>query len=69
VRAAAELFSLEFTPLFMERYDLVFAAERAEDEPFARLRRRLESRAFRSEVRHLGGYNTDHTGDGTRRAG
>jgi len=47
----------------------VFAAERAEDEPFARLRTRLESRAFRSAVRHLGGYNTDHTGDGTRLAG
>jgi len=69
VRAAADLFGLEFTPLFMERYDLVFAAERAEDEPFARLRTRLDSRAFRSEVRHLGGYNTDHTGDGTRLAG
>lgn len=69
IRAAADLFGLEFTPLFMERYDLVFAAERAEDEPFARLRTRLDSRAFQSEVRHLGGYNTDHTGDGTRLAG
>ena len=69
VRAAAERFGLEFAPLFMERYDLVFAADRAEDEPFARLRERLDSRGFRTEVGHLGGYNADHTGDGTRLAG
>jgi putative molybdopterin biosynthesis protein len=69
VRAAAERYGLEFAPLFMERYDLVFAADRAEDEPFARLRERLDSRGFRSEVGHLGGYNSDHTGDGTRLAG
>jgi putative molybdopterin biosynthesis protein len=69
VRAAAERFDLEFTPLFMERYDLVFAADRAEDEPFVRLRERLDSRGFQSEVRGLGGYNADHTGDGTRLAG
>jgi len=69
VRAAAERFELEFTPLFMERYDLVFAADRAEDEPFARLRDRLDSRGFRSEVSGLGGYNADHTGDGIRLAG
>jgi molybdate-binding protein len=69
IRAAAEDFGLDFTPLFMERYDLVFAAGRAEDEPFARLRERLDSRAFRSEVRGLGGYDADHTGDGVRIAG
>jgi putative molybdopterin biosynthesis protein len=69
IRAAAERFGLDFTPLFMERYDLVFAADRAEQEPFARLRDRLDSRAFHSEVRGLGGYDADHTGDGTRLAG
>lgn len=69
VRTAAERFGLEFTPLFMERYDLVFAAERAEDEPFVRLRERLDSRGFHTEVTGLGGYNSDHTGDGTRLAG
>jgi putative molybdopterin biosynthesis protein len=69
VRAAADRFELEFTPLFTERYDLVFSADRAEEEPFARLRDRLDSRAFHTEVRRLGGYNADHTGDGTRLAG
>jgi molybdate-binding protein len=69
VRAAAEQYGLDFTPLFMERYDLVFAADRAEEEPFARLRDRLDSRAFHCEVRGLGGYDADHTGDGERLAG
>jgi molybdate-binding protein len=69
VRAAAEEFGLDFTPLFMERYDLVFNAERAEDEPFARLRERLDSRAFHTEVGRLGGYDAGHTGDGVRLAG
>jgi len=63
IRAAADRFGLEFTPLFFERYDLVFNADRAEDEPLARLRDRLESRAFRTEVRGLCGYDADHTGD------
>jgi putative molybdopterin biosynthesis protein len=66
IRAAADRFGLRFTPLFTERYDLVFAAERAEEEPFARLRDRLDSRAFRSEVGRLRGYDSEHTGDGVR---
>lgn len=66
VRAAADRFGLVFTPLFFERYDLVFKADRAEDEPLVRLRDRLESRAFRDEVRGLCGYDADHTGDGVR---
>ena len=69
IRAAADSFGLRFTPLFMERYDLVFAAERAEDEPFARLRDRLNSKAFHSEVSRLGGYDSGHTGDGVRIGG
>ena len=67
--AAAERFGLQFTPLFMERYDLVFAAGRADDEPFARLRERLASHAFHSEVGRLGGYDSMHTGDGVLLAG
>lgn len=69
IRAAAEEFDLDYTPLFTERYDLVFAAERAEEEPFARLRERLDGRAFRSEVSRLSGYDSGHTGDGVRLAG
>jgi putative molybdopterin biosynthesis protein len=66
IRAAAERFGLRFTPLFQERYDLVFDSERAEDEPFARLRERMDSKSFRSEVDRLGGYDSGHTGDGER---
>lgn len=66
IRAAADRFGLAFTPLFSERYDLVFKTERAEDEPLARLRDRLESRSFRTEVRGLCGYDADHTGDGVQ---
>jgi putative molybdopterin biosynthesis protein len=69
IRAAAERFGLRFTPLFQERYDLVFDAQRAEDEPFARLRERMDSKAFRSEIGRLGGYDSGHTGDGERVAG
>ncbi len=69
VRAAADRYGLDFAPLFMERYDLVFAADRADEEPFVRLRDRLDSRGFRSEVGRIGGYDAEHTGDGTRLAG
>jgi putative molybdopterin biosynthesis protein len=69
VRAAAHAFGLRFTPLFMERYDLVFAADRADDEAYTRLRERLETKAFRSEVGRLSGYDPEHTGDGVRLAG
>ena len=69
VRAAAERYRLEFAPLFMERYDLVFAADRADEEPFVRLRDRLDNRGFHSEVGRIGGYDAEHTGDGTRLAG
>ena len=69
IRAAADRFGLAFTPLFTERYDLVFDAARADEEPFARLRDRLDSRAFHAEVDGLGGYDADHTGDGIRIAG
>jgi len=69
IRAAAEEFGLRFTPLFMERYDLVFNADRADAEPYTRLRERLDSRSFRSQVGGLGGYDSDRTGDGTRLAG
>lgn len=62
VRAAADAFGLHFTPLFMERYDLVFAADRADDEPFVRLRERLQTKTFRSEVGRLSGYDPQATG-------
>lgn len=69
IRAAAEKFDLDFTPLFMERYDLVIPADRSEELPLAVLRDRLESRGFKAEVRRLAGYDAEHTGDGKRVTG
>jgi len=69
IRAAAEQFGLEFTPLFLERYDLVLPADRSEELPLAVLRDRLESRGFRAEVSGISGYDAEHTGDGKRVGG
>lgn len=69
IRAAAERFGLDFTPLFLERYDLVIPADRAEELPLAVLRDRLESRGFRAAVDGLVGYDAGHTGDGKRVTG
>lgn len=68
VRAAADKFGLEFTPLFTERYDLVFNADRAEGEDVRRLRDRLGSRALRRGIDGLCGYDASHTGEETRLA-
>jgi putative molybdopterin biosynthesis protein len=68
VRTAAEQYGLEFRPLFTERYDLVFDAERAEGEDVRRLRSKLESRALRKGIDALIGYDATHTGEETRLA-
>jgi putative molybdopterin biosynthesis protein len=68
VRAAAESHDLEFTPLFTERYDLVFCADRAEGEDVRRLRDRLASKALRKGIGGLVGYDASHTGEETRLA-
>jgi putative molybdopterin biosynthesis protein len=66
VRTAAEQYGLEFTPLFTERYDLVFDAARADGEDVARLRDRLGSKTLRRDIDGLLGYDASHTGDATR---
>jgi putative molybdopterin biosynthesis protein len=68
IRAAAEQYELEFTPLFTERYDLVFDARRVADEDVGRLRERMESNGFRSRVDTLLGYDSSHTGEYTKLA-
>lgn len=68
VRAAAEELGLTFTRLFTERYDLVFDADRAEDEDVRRLLDRLESRGLRAGIGALLGYDSSHTGEETRLA-
>lgn len=68
IRAAAEQHGLEFTPLFTERYDLVFDAARAEGEDVRRLLDRLGSRDLRRGIDDLRGYDASHTGEETRLA-
>jgi putative molybdopterin biosynthesis protein len=63
VKAAAEEHGLKFTPLFTERYDLVFSADRSEGEDVQRLRERLESRVFKTGISELCGYDSSHTGE------
>jgi putative molybdopterin biosynthesis protein len=69
IRAAADNSGLEFTPLFTERYDLVFDRSRVGDPGMERLRERLESRGFRSRVDEMCGYDSSHTGEYTSLAG
>jgi len=66
VRAAAEEHELRFVPLFVERYDLVFAADRAEGEDMRRLMDRLSSKQLKRGIGRLTGYDASHTGEETR---
>ncbi|MDO8964917.1 MAG: substrate-binding domain-containing protein [Coriobacteriia bacterium] len=66
IRAAAEESGLGFVTLFHERYDLIFDADRLEDPALAAFLDRLATRAFRTGVREIRGYETDHTGDALR---
>ena len=61
--AAAEKQNLDFVPLFHERFDLVFPQEQSENVNFTTLFDFLTSGRFRRIVQHLGGYETEHTGD------
>ncbi|MFO0734006.1 MAG: substrate-binding domain-containing protein [Nitrospiraceae bacterium] len=63
VRAAAQLFDLDFLPLQHARYDLVLPKAYLQDHPaiesFLDI---LTSRPFRTEVGALGGYDTSEMG-------
>ncbi len=63
VRAAAQLFGLEFLPLQQARYDLVVPKSHLNDHPsietFLNI---LVSRPFRTEIDALGGYDMSQTG-------
>ena len=66
IQAAAEADGLLFVPLFQERYDLVVAADRADDPRLQPLLNEMTSGRFRKAVRLLGGYEVRHTGDQER---
>jgi putative molybdopterin biosynthesis protein len=63
VEAAARKASLDFIPLFNERYDLVLPQEQVENKELQPLLDYLQSGKFRRSVEELGGYETQHTGE------
>ncbi len=63
IASAAKLFALDFIPLQQERYDLVIPTAFLTGHPaLASLLETIVSRAFRTEVEALGGYDTSETG-------
>lgn len=69
VQSAAGLLGLEFIPLQDERYDLVIPTGFLSTHTgLSRLLETIASRAFRTEVEALGGYDTHETGK-VQRAG
>ena len=63
VLSAARHFGLDFVPLQTARYDLVVPKAYLASHPtLAHLFETLASRAFRSEIEALGGYDTSETG-------
>lgn len=62
-RSAANAFGLDFMPLREERYDLVMFTRVLRAHPsLAALLDTIVSRAFRTEMEALGGYDTSETG-------
>lgn len=63
IRSAAQLFGLDFVPLQVARYDLVVPKAYLKSHPtLAHLFDTIVSRAFRTEIDALGGYDTRETG-------
>jgi len=63
LEAAARQYSLDFIPLFQERFDLVLPQEQVGDQRLQPLFEFIESAEFRKLVEELGGYDTAHTGE------
>ncbi|HEY0715779.1 MAG TPA: substrate-binding domain-containing protein [Polyangia bacterium] len=59
---AAIAHDLDFVPLDEERFDLTFDAAFVHDPRYQRMGDLLASRAFRTELQNLGGYDTTTTG-------
>ena len=66
IQAAASAFGLDFVRLGEERYDLVVAGERWDDESLAALRAVVGSGRFKDALVALGGYEVSQTGEATR---
>lgn len=63
LRASAEEQGLAFTPLFMERYDLVMRKDRLSDQAIDAVLDSLASKRLKRSLGTLSGYDTMHTGE------
>ena len=63
VRSAAAALGLDFVSVGVEEYDLVIPLRYAEDARIKALFDVIRSEAFRQQVRSMGGYGTDRTGE------
>lgn len=61
LQAAAHQYSLDFIPLFEERYDLVLPRE--QEKTLTPMLDYLQTAAFRNELTSLTGYNSTHSGE------
>lgn len=61
--AVAKQFDLDFVPLFVERFDLVFPSVTKSEKEVQPLLNHLQSAKLRTAVTNLGGYDTAHTGE------
>ena len=61
LQAAAQKYSLDFIPLFNERYDLVFPRELSRQ--LSILLNYIQSAGFRRDMARLSGYECAHTGE------
>jgi putative molybdopterin biosynthesis protein len=62
IQAAARLLSLDFIPLFRERYDLLVRGDFFESEVFSLIREILSDKLFQEQVAALGGYEVSEMG-------
>lgn len=62
-KAALQVKELDFIPLQQERYDLIIRKEDASKQEFQSLLTVVRSKAFKSEIQGMGGYELTHIGE------
>ena len=61
--AAAKALNLEFIPVATEQYDLIIPEKHFESENIQLLLKTINSTEFKNQVKTLGGYDTQKTGE------
>ena len=62
-KAALQIKELDFIPLQQERYDLIIRKDDATKPEFQALLSAIRSKAFKTEIQGMGGYDLRHTGE------